>query len=138
MERTFKGKKYVGEKSREKMSFFSSCLDWGKHIRIWMRNLNVDKLLKWCWCHLNNVRLEKVRNFPQTFLTILRGKFYHLLIIIFPSNFPLYFFLWFSLNQTPKKGNFPKILSFHQNFQGSNGDLEFRTFLIVESRTLLT
>jgi len=38
-------RKVEGKKSREKI-IFSSCLDQGKNVRIWMRNLNVDELLK--------------------------------------------------------------------------------------------
>ena len=68
----------------------------------------MDELLESCWCYLSNVRLEKVENFHQTFLTILWGKSYHLFLKIFPPNFHPYFFsLWFYLNQKQKKKTFP-------------------------------
>ena len=97
-------KKNMKEKKVGRKWVFFSCLDWGKNTRIWMKNLNVDELLESCWYHLSNARLEEVGNFPQTFLTILWGKFYHLFLTIFPPNFPLYCFpLWFSLNQIQEK-----------------------------------
>ena len=110
--------------------FFFSCLDWGKNIRIWMRNLNVDKLLESCWCHLSKVRLEEVGNFPQTFITILWEKFYHLFLTIFPPKLSsiFFFFVIFSKPNTKKKSNFPKKISFHQIFQGPNGTLVYSWF----------
>jgi len=126
VEKKVEGKKMWRKKILWRKWVFFSYLDQGTNARIWMRNLNVDELLKSFWYHLNNTRLEKVRNFPQTFLTILWGKFCHLFITIFPPNFPPYFFsLWFSLNQTQEKNYCPNFFSFHQIFQGPNRALIF-------------
>ena len=90
--KSWRNKMWRKKKIGRKWAFFS-CLDWGKNTRIWMKNLNVDELLESYWCYICNVRFEEVRNFSQTFLTILWGKFYHLFLRIFSPNFPPYFFL---------------------------------------------
>ena len=108
----------------EKIIFFS-CLDWGKKTKIWMKNLNVNELLESCWCHLSNVRLAEVGNFPQTFLTILWEKFYHLFIIILPYNFPPYFFFLYDFLKTKykKKSSFPIFFSSPPKFSRSKRSL---------------
>jgi len=103
-------------------------LHWGKNTRIWMRNLNIDELFELYWYHLSCTRLEEAwssfGNFSQTFLTTLWGKFYYLLLTIFPPYFLSYFFfVIFSKLTTRKKVNFLNFFSFHQIFQGPNGTL---------------
>ena len=107
MKRKVEWKKYEGKNGREKASSFPS-FGLIKNTRIWMRNLNVNELLKSCWYHLSSTRLEEVgnsfTNFSQTFLIILWGKFYHLFLTIFLPNFSSYFlFVMFSKPNTRKK-----------------------------------